>query len=255
MSSLPVSSLILGIGASFGLLWIMATVPAAQRVYWLLAGLLTLLGALIGSRAGYVLEHLAYFSSHPDEMVQFWLGGLTWEGAVAGAILVQPAIVKLFQWPFHLVLDAISRFLLPLSIAGWIDCWMVGLGYGIVLDKGMWWGLAMSNEAGVVSLRNPVQPLAILSLLVFLGVLELWLSHTEKLGLRGFSTLLIFGADMLLFSFLRADPSPSWLGLRIETWSAIVYTLVGILGTIGFFFEINKAWVFRKPVHAESKPL
>lgn len=253
MSVLPVYSLILGFGASFGLLWITASSPAAQRLHWLLAAWIALLGTLIGARAGFVLEHWPYFSVHLSQMPQFWLGGLTWEGALAGGILCLPLVARLWQWPFSLVLDRLSRLILPLGMAGWLGSWWNGLAYGAALPEKVWWGLAVRDETGLVSLRTPLQPLAILSLAVFLGVLELWLSSSGRTGLRGCLTCLVFSADMLLFSFLRADPSPAWLGLRIETWCAMVYTLIGLLITITYFIKNIKASLTHGPVHVKEK--
>jgi hypothetical protein len=123
----------------------------------------------------------------------------------------------------------------------------------VPLDSGIWWGMTMRDETGLISLRTPLQPVAILSLLVFLGVLELALSRREKTGLRGAATLLIFSADMLLLTFMRADPAASWLGLRFETWLAMVYTLVGLLVTINSFIKkpivitLNWPKFIRKP--------
>jgi prolipoprotein diacylglyceryltransferase len=251
MSSIHVFSLILGIGASFGQLWVMIASPSAQRLHWLLAAWIVLLGGLIGARAGFVLEHISYFSTHTVEIPQLWLGGLTWEGALAGGMLTLPLIARLWRWPLNLVADRLSRLILPLSIAGWTACWWSGLGYGQALPDNFWWGMKMSDESGIVSLRTPVQPLAILSLVVFLGVLELWLNLREKPGLRGPTTLLVFSADMLLLSFLRADPSPFFIGLRIETWLAMVYTSVGLLFTI--FNTLKKKKIHFIRLHLPGK--
>jgi prolipoprotein diacylglyceryltransferase len=255
MSSLNVFSLILAIGTSFGLLWIIAAAPVVQRVRWLLAAWGTLILALIGSRTGFVLEHLQYFGSHTSEIFQFWLGGLTWEGALAGGLIALPLIAKIYQWPIRLVSDTLSRLVLPLSVAGWVACWWSGLGYGVPLADGTWWGLAVHDETGLVSLRTPVQPLAILSLIVFLGVLELGLNRSEKPGIRGAATLFIFGADMLLLSFMRADPAPAWLGLRFESWLAMVYTLLGLLGTIIYLIKNSFFLWLQRLKRQESKPL
>jgi prolipoprotein diacylglyceryltransferase len=182
-----------------------------------------------------------------NEIAQFWLGGLTWEGALAGGLISLPLIGELWQWPLALVTDTLSRLILPLSVAGWAACWWNGLGYGVSLDSGIWWGMAVRDETGLVSLRTPVQPVAILSLVVFLGVLELALSRRGKIGRRGAATLLLFSVDMLLFTFLRADPAPSFLGLRFETWLAMAYTLVGLLSTIDSFIKKPFAFKLRWP--------
>ena len=232
MNSVNVFSLILAIGASFGLLWVLVTSPNAQRIHWLLAAWIALLGALLGSRLFFVLEHLFYYSKHVLEIPQFWQGGLTWEGALAGGVAVIPLIDRLGQWPFTLVAEKLSRLVLPLAVASWAACWWSGLGYGVQLQENFWWGMTATNEAGAIALRTPVQPLAIFSLLVFFGVLELWLNQGDNATLRAPLTLLVLGTHMLLFTLLRADPAPSLLGLRIETWLALVYTLAGLSCTI-----------------------
>jgi prolipoprotein diacylglyceryltransferase len=258
MSSVSFFSIILGIGASLGLFWILLSVPAAQRLQWLLAAWVAFIGALIGARGGYVLEHFPYFSAHTSEMAQFWLGGLTWEGALAGGLLTLPLIARLWQWPFFLVLDCLSRLLLPLGLAGWAGLWWSGLGYGVSLGNGIWWGMMTRDESGTFSLRTPLQPLALLGLIVFLGVLDLWLNRREITGLRGLMTFFIFSASMLMFSFLRADPAAGWLGLRFETWLAMVFTLLGASGTIIVFLKNNEALPLHQPFDAkkqERKPL
>jgi phosphatidylglycerol:prolipoprotein diacylglycerol transferase len=236
-------SLILGIGTSLGLFWIAEASPRGQRIPWLLAAWLSLLGALLGARLAYVLEHLLYFSSHAAEIALFWHGGLAWEGALVGAVAVFPLIGKLWSWPLPLIADRLSRLLLPLALAAWIGMWLSGLGYGVTLSENVWWGMPAADVSGVTELRTPVQPLALASLLVFLGVLEFWLRARERRGgVRALATWIIFNADMLLFSLLRADPAPALLGWRIETWMALVYTLIGFLGTIYFFKDHITQW-------------
>lgn len=232
MNSSNVFSLILATGASFALWRVVIVSPSAQRIHWLLAGLISLFGALLGARVGYVLEHFHYFSLNPNQTLQFWQGGLSWIGALAGAIALLLLVARVWQWPFWVVLDQLSRMVLPLGIATWLACWQSGAAYGISLQEGTWWGIRALDESGQFGLHSPVQPLAALSQLVFIGVLELLLNKTDTPGLRGSLVFLVFSADMLLFSFLRADPAQVWLGLRIETWAAMVYTLIGIVITI-----------------------
>lgn len=232
MTSANAFSLILAIGASFGLWRIALASPSAQRIQWLLAGLVSLAGALLGARAAYVLEHLHFYLLNPGQIVQFWQGGLSWIGALAGGVALLPLAARIWQWPFWLLLDRLSRLVLPLGIVTWLACWQSGSAYGLSLTEGTWWGIRALDESGQIGLRSPVQPLAALSLLVFLGLLEGLLAKTKISGLRGSLVLLVLSADMLLFTFLRADVSQTWLGLRIETWAAMVYTLLGIVSTM-----------------------
>jgi prolipoprotein diacylglyceryltransferase len=227
MFSLNPFSLILAIGASFGLFRIALSSRPAQRPDWLLAGLLSLVGALIGARLGYCLLHIHYFLTHLIEIPQFWLGGFTWEGALAGGMLFLLIAKSIWKWSFLSLLDRVSLLLLPMGVAGWLACWLTGVAYGQTLPTGSWWGIQAVDETGIASLRSPVQPLAAISLLVFMGFTELLLYQTKTTGKKGILALLVFSADMLLFTFLRADPAQTWLGLRFETWAAMIYTLSG----------------------------
>jgi len=242
MTSANAFSLILAIGASFALWRVALASPSAQRNHWLTAGLISLTGALLGARTAYVLEHFYYYSLNPGQIVQFWQGGLSWIGALAGGVVILPLSTLLLQWPFWLLPDRLSRMVLPLGIATWLACWQSGVAYGIALTDGTWWGIRALNESGQIGLHSPVQPLAALSLLAFLGLLEWLLAKTKITGLRGSLVFLVFSAHMLVFTFLRADTAQTWLGLRIESWAAIVYTLLGIVSTIII-------WLKQKPLH------
>jgi phosphatidylglycerol:prolipoprotein diacylglycerol transferase len=233
-------SLILATGASFGLFRIALASRSSQRTAWLLAGLLSLFGALVGTRLGYVLEHLHFFSVHPVQIAAFWLGGLAWEGALAGGLLVLLLAKKIWQWSFFSLLDKLSLLILPLGVACWLASWQTGAAYGQTLPVPAWWGIQSLDETGMLSLRTPVQPLAAISLLVFLGFTELVTGQNKTPGWKGILACLVFSADMLLFSFLRADPTQTWLSLRIETWAAIVYTLSGILALLWILYKNGK---------------
>lgn len=254
MSSINLFSLILAVGAGFGLLWAAATAPKAQRLHWLIAGWAGLLGALLGARIGFVVEHLPYYSRHIAEIPRFWLGGLNWQGALAGGLTALPLIARAAHWKLELVAEHLSRLVLPLGIAGWAGLWWSGLGYGVKLDESFWWGMPAVDESGATALRTPLQPMAIVSLIVFLGVLELWLALRKHQTLRAPLTLLIFSTDMLLLSLLRADPAPMLWGLRIETWLAMIYTLAGILITIKVFSVERNLSFHRKPFQKKSFP-
>jgi len=240
MPSLNPFSLILALGASFGLFRIALASKSAQRLDWLLVGLFTLVGALIGSRLGYTLLHISYFMAHPVEIAQFWLGGFTWEGALGGGLLFLFFAKLIWQWPFLNLLDRISLLLLPMGLAGWLGCWLTGAGYGQILTTGSWWGIQTLDETGTSALRTPVQPLAAISLVVFMGFAELLLYPSQTTGKKGFVAGLIFSADMLLFSFLRADPTLTWQNLRIETWAAMLYTLAGAVALICLLLHERK---------------
>ena len=80
-------SLLIGIGASLGLLQVSRRAPSGQEFRWTFTGLLVLLSAFIGARLNYVLLHLSYYARDPLSAWRFWEGGLSWPGALILAIL------------------------------------------------------------------------------------------------------------------------------------------------------------------------
>ncbi|MPM73792.1 hypothetical protein SDC9_120777 [bioreactor metagenome] len=177
---------------------------------------------------------------------------------MAGALLSIPLAARIWHWDFWHICDRLCVMFLPLSLATWLACLLEGSAYGIVVPQGTWWGMRVLDETGIYSLRSPVQPLAAFSLLVFLGLAELLLRKTSRPGLRASLLLLVFCLDMLLFTFMRADPAQSWLGIRIESWAALIYTFAAILSTIRFLNWIKRMpslrW-FKKRTISESKAL
>src|SRR4030042_324772 len=88
-------SILLGLGVLLGLLLTVWRAPEKKASRYLEAGLWVLWGALVGSRAMTVVINFTYYQSHPGEIVQVWLGGLSGMGALAGGILV---IILLALW-------------------------------------------------------------------------------------------------------------------------------------------------------------
>ncbi len=178
-----------------------------------------LLGALIGSRAVFVMVDWAYYQLHPVEIIQVWLGGLSGVGALVGAVLA--AVITSLWWklPANMYLDATLPLLGTITITSWLGCWLDRCAYGQPTNA--WWGIPARDEWGVLAPRVPVQILgAILTL-----VLIWWLDRSTKVlpihGLR--AGLGLFGVSAVLFglSYLRADPAEVWRGLRLDAWGAL----------------------------------
>ncbi len=211
--------MLLGLGASFGLACLVLqakSLPERQRLVD--AGLVVLLGALLGGRAGFVAGNWSYFQAHLIETFQVWLGGFSGAGAVAGALLaLLPAAILADLSPAALA-DRLLPLLAPLAVSAWLACWQAGSAYGAGA-AGAWWALPARDEWGAISPRLPVQLLAaVLSLGVFVGVE--WLKprftapgQAASLGFAGLALVLLAASP------LRVDPVPSWLGWRSDAWA------------------------------------
>lgn len=222
-------SVIIGIGASIGLLRVLQKTESGSHLRWLSAALISLAGGLIGSRIGFVAAYQQYFATHVSETYRIDLGGLSWPGALAGAILFSWIALRVLRLPLLEGADRLSRMLLPLSAAVWLAGWQAGIAYGQLLPAGTWWGMLIRDEYGLAALRVPVQPVAVLTLMALLIVCEWLTRNTKQAGFKAAWVILVLTVHCLLFSLMRYDSVQTLFGLRLETWAAIVLALLSIL--------------------------
>ena len=238
-------SLLIGLGATLGLLRVLQNAPESSRIRWLLAALITQAGALVGARAGFVLTNLGYYQTHGSEIASFVSGGLSWPGALTGGLGVGRIILGLFKLPILEGLDRLFRMLLPLALFTWLACWQAGIAYGRPLPAGTAGGLMMMDESGMQTLRLPLQPLAAASLILLLGTAEWLLKKAERPGLKAGMIGLIFSLHAVFFSWMRVDPVQQYLSFRLDTWAAALFSLAALLMLI--FILIRKPQRLEKP--------
>ena len=206
-------------------------------------GLLTLLGALLGARAFYVALHGVYFSTRPLEALQFWQGGLAWPGAAAGVLLALVIISLVRQLSLATLADGLSPLLGPLAIGLWLGCWQAGVEYGQALSNASL-GIPTVDEAGVVSLRVPLQMLCALGLLTYLWAVDRGLAALDGKrnypGLRAALFSLGLGLDLLVAELQRADPVPYWNGQSVDTWCALALIGLSLLGVLASLVKLRR---------------
>ncbi len=223
-------SILIGIGIGVGLLWVMGQSAPRQIDHRLDAGLWALAGALLGGRVAHVALLWPYYQTHPAEMPQVWLGGLSGAGALIGGALGLLVGTAVLHRPAARLADALLPLLISVSAAAWLACWMDGTAYGQTVQA--WWGIPARDEWGEVQRRLPVQLLGALGTLALSWLLERLRPHlrcpgqTAALGLLGVS-LILFG-----LSSLRADPSPLWGSLRPEAWLALGSAGAALIGLL-----------------------
>jgi len=220
-------SILLGLGALVGLLLIVWQAPKEEASRYLNAGLWTLLGALVGSRALVVMENHRYYQSQPGEIAQVWLGGLSGIGALAGGLITILILAAWWDLPAGKLADTLLPLAGAVAITAWLGCWVDRCGYGIT--SAGWWALPGRDEWGRLANRVPVQLLGAVFTLVVIWLLDWVGKRTHIPGL--ISAIGLFGISAVLFSlsFLRADPTPVWMNLRLEAWGAVVLMLISLI--------------------------
>jgi prolipoprotein diacylglyceryltransferase len=220
-------SMLLGLGALFGLLLTVWQAPKKEASRYLDAGLWTLFGALVGSRALAVMVNFSYYQSHPGEIAQVWLGGLSGIGALAGGLLTILILAVWWDMPAGKLADALLPLGGSMAITAWLGCWIDRCGYGMV--SGSWWALPGRDEWGVLANRVPVQLMGAVFTLAIIWLMD-WVG--KRISIPGLiSAIGLFGLSAVIFclSYLRDDPAPVWKGLRLEAWGAILFTIIALI--------------------------
>ena len=225
-------ALSIGLGAALGLWQVARTAPSQKALINVRMGLVVLFGGWLGARLVFILTHSTYYANHLNESVQLWLGGLSWTGAVIGIFSTAAMIAVVKKISVGKLLDDLFPIFPPLAIAIWLGCWQSGCAYGPIVPETAVWGLASQDETGVILRRFPTQLLASLTLLVYFLWLESRLKKFafpgRKICLSGLGISVIVG----FFSFLRADPAQFWLGLRLESWACVGFSLLFLIALI-----------------------
>jgi len=226
-------TLILALGATLGLLWVAWRAPDKEVLYYLDAGLLVLLGGLLGGRAVFVAANWVYYQSHLLEIFAVHRGGFSWTGALAGGLLVLALVAAISHTSLGVLTDAMLPLLATLTISGWLGCWLDGCAYGPRTDR--WWGFPVMNEWGQTEPRWPTQLLGALLTLALFWLLDLshaWLEvrgRSPRPGTFAILGVLILSLEMFALSYLRVDPSHMWNGFRLEAWVALGFAVLAAL--------------------------
>ena len=198
------------------------------------------MGALLGSRAVAVAVNFSYYQSHPGEILQVWLGGLSSIGALVGGVMA--VVIIAIWWKIHLGL--LADVLLPLAgiltVTAWMGCWLDRCAYGV--PSNTWWALPARDEWGVLTDRVPVQLIGAFSTLFLIWLLD---RSTRRLPVQGMSAALglyAIASIEFLLSYMRADPTPIWNGLRLEAWGAMGMMVFSSFTVVVLLFS----WQFKK---------
>lgn len=249
ISQMLIYAVLIGMGATLGVWQVSRSAPARQAERWADAALLTLLLALVGARAAHVGLEWVYYAENLPEIPAFWMGGLSWWGAVLGGMFG----VLLVNWRLRLGLartvDGLSRLVAPLAVGVWLGCWQVGSAYGAPMPTGVWWGVPSADEGGVIAARVPLQLFAALLVLVFDWLTIRFGSAYFGSGITAGLTAFSLAAGVLMVSFFSAQPAPQVQGMALDGWIAL-----GLAGFALLMIGWNFIQTGRKSHEDNSQP-
>ncbi len=203
------------------------------------AFLAALAGALVVGRTLYVALDWAYFAAHPDAIVRLTDGGLSWHGALWGALIAAYAMSRVRDLCFARVTDAGALVLPLIAYAVAWGCAAARCGYGAevasLADYAAWLVWEQPDIYGLSAPRFATQALGAwlaVSLLALSTALTVrgWLAG-RRLGL----VVILLSAGMLVIDGLRGDIPATTRG----TLQVFDFLCVG-LGTLLFIMSLNK---------------
>ncbi len=207
-----------GIGSALGLF----RISRQRSGQWLDAALIVLLGSLIGARAAFVVLNPAIFAPRPLEALEVWRGGLSAPGGILGGVLALLLAAALHRVSALRLADWLYPLIPPLAVSAWLGSWLTGSAYGALVSPAAWWTLQAPDETGLAAARVPVQLGAALALAVFYFLMETLTPLPRPSGWLASLALSWLVLVSLVASLLRADPTPLWRDLRIDTWVYLV---------------------------------
>ena len=199
------------------------------------AGMLALIGGLIGARIGYVIPRLDDFLTRPGDILAIWQGGLTFFGGLAGGALAVIVYLRRAHGDLPAMLDAFAPALpLAQAIGRWGNYFNQEL-YGRPTD--LPWALEVEEpfrRPGYTDAAtfHPTFLYESLWNLGLVGVL-LWIDRRGWLRRRGsllFVYLIGYGLGRGWIELLRIDTAERYLGLSRNNLIAILVVLIGIVG-------------------------
>ena len=203
-----------------------------ERHVYMIA-ILFLLGAIIGPRLFFIVEHLNYFIINPSEIFQIWRGGETSYGSLLSLFFIWLYIRKQKDITFLQILDIMAPYLLLAIAIGRIGCFLNWDDYGI--QSALPWAIQTSGDIA----RHPTQLYE--SLYCLLGFFKLQLFKKlrkrknwkfkalfQKQGSLFFSFLMFYSFFRFLNDFLRVYEH-YFLGLALSQWFCIGIFIVSFV--------------------------
>jgi len=242
-----------GLMISFGLIFGFLVVSYLMRKYrlkrddfWSLFFYLIIFG-LIGARLGYVFfYHWPYYSNHLEEIIKFWQGGMAIHGTIFLCLLVLFFFSHFKKISFLLLADIFAPALaLGQAIGRWGNYFNQEI-YGKPTNFFLSIPIDYSHRLEGYEKFTYFHPVFFYSFLwLFLLFLILFFWHKKRIkkgkinqGEIFLTYLILHSLGRFFIEFLRIDPQPVYLSLRMGQWLSIVLLVLALF--IYFFLKRKK---------------
>lgn len=178
----------------------------AKPERWMDGAIISLAAGILGARLGYVLANWTYFQEKQSKILKFWLGGLSWHGALAGALTALVIYCLARRISLWRLSDELARVAPIVGFFCSLGCLMAGCAYGREVFSPNWLAAELPDLFGVWSYRFNVQ-----LCLALWNVAVLFILSVAKCQISGKTTGLYFLLNGIGYGFIgtmRGDSVP-----------------------------------------------
>ncbi len=203
-------------------------------------------GALVGARLAYVINHFGEYSGNPAEILKLWRGGISMLGGFFGAMIIAAPMMRREGWSFWKVMDAAAPGMALGVIVGRVGDLIVGDHLGT--STNFFLGYKCPTRAPFIDSFGPfdltrqvasrcvadvVHQTALYDLGFTLITLTVLLILRRRRRFDGFMIMAfgaMYGVQRMIEDFLREDVRR--LGLTGSQWTGL---LAGLACAYGVF--------------------
>lgn len=183
------------------------------------------LAGLLGARLLFVFLHWPYYAAFPGEILQIWLGGMDWAGAVVTVVFSAAVLTGFKLAPLLHTLDRFSRPALVVAFSHGLGCMLSSCMPGascsflnFLPPETDWLGASASRwpSAGLLALGTA-------------GAAYIFQNLSFRVsGMRAALTLSALACITLLITFTLGSPSLHISGIRLDTLEAAAVLAVSL---------------------------
>jgi phosphatidylglycerol:prolipoprotein diacylglycerol transferase len=215
-------------------------------------GLWTVIGGIVGGRIGYVLANLGLFSENWVQVLQIWKGGLSFHGALLGAVLVLVVFAlvqrrKPHPISFWQLADVVTPGLAVGVVFGWAACLMGGAAYGAVGEGFAY--LVLPDLYGMQASRFATQVFGLLYALELFLVFWFMRKRWPFYGAAFLMYCLVYFGWQFFLEFTRGDEAIYLFGglFRLAQIMDLCIVLAAAAGLLVLWWRVR-----RRPVGTEE---
>ncbi|MDR1111037.1 MAG: prolipoprotein diacylglyceryl transferase [Deltaproteobacteria bacterium] len=216
---------------------------AFDLAFWLV------IAGLLGSRLAYVLLNPSLYAGRPLEALQYWQGGLMFQGGLLAGLLAAALACLVLRLNFLVMADALAPALSLGQAIGRVGCLLAGCCHGRPAPGSFPLALTFPrfSQAPPGIPLYPTQIMECLGLLLITAALMFLLGRSRPAGLVVSAYLALAGLLRFLVDPLRGDyRGPRALGLAPTSWAAMAACLAGL--ALGLFLLARQKRLARSKI-------